>query len=132
MSVPREERSLEHFPWLLCFAFMGATLWLWPKDSTKTAKSGQLKPVGEVTETSQSFCGFKSAAQSEPVTTPGQQAIAGEIALEAKGWVVPRHQILVSPKVSGMVMQLNVEEGKLVKKEERAGCPRKHRIHRRP
>jgi HlyD family secretion protein len=40
----------------------------------------------------------------------------GEIALESKGYIVPAHQILVSPKVSGMIMQLDLEEGRRVKK----------------
>ena len=38
------------------------------------------------------------------------------MALESKGYIVPAHQILVSPKVSGMILQLNVEEGKPVTK----------------
>jgi multidrug resistance efflux pump len=43
-------------------------------------------------------------------------AAPGEIALEAKGYIVPRQQILVSPKVSGMILTLDVEEGRRVKK----------------
>src|SRR5262249_39790808 len=39
-----------------------------------------------------------------------------EIALEAKGYVIPISKIQVSPKVSGMVMKLFIEEGKAVKK----------------
>jgi multidrug resistance efflux pump len=58
-----------------------------------------------------------------PATVPASQAArntstpaAGEIALEAKGYIVPRQQILVSPKVSGMILTLDVEEGRRVKK----------------
>ncbi len=36
---------------------------------------------------------------------------ASRIALESKGYIIPAHQILVSPKVTGMVEKLNVEEG---------------------
>jgi multidrug resistance efflux pump len=43
-------------------------------------------------------------------------AAAGDIALEAKGYIVPRQQILVSPKVSGMIVKLDVEEGRRVNK----------------
>ena len=42
----------------------------------------------------------------------------GDIALEAKGYIVPAHQILVSPKVSGMIVKLNIEEGRRVGKGE--------------
>src|SRR5262249_6149715 len=34
--------------------------------------------------------------------------------LQSKGYVVPARQVLVSPKVSGMVVYLNIEEGRLV------------------
>jgi len=58
-----------------------------------------------------------TTAQRPPATeTPRSPAAAGEIALEAKGYIVPRQQILVSPKVSGMIVTLDVEEGRRVKK----------------
>jgi HlyD family secretion protein len=40
----------------------------------------------------------------------------GKILLESKGYLVPAHQILVSPKVQGMVVKLDIEEGRRVKK----------------
>lgn len=43
-------------------------------------------------------------------------AAPGEVVLEAKGYIIPRQQILVSPKVSGMILQLDVEEGRRVAK----------------
>ncbi len=43
---------------------------------------------------------------------------AGELVLEYKGYIVPAHQILVSPKVNGMIMRLNIEEGRRVAKGE--------------
>jgi multidrug resistance efflux pump len=43
-------------------------------------------------------------------------AAKGDVMLEAKGYIVPAHQILVSPKVNGMIVQLNVEEGRRVAK----------------
>ncbi|MFO0885181.1 MAG: efflux RND transporter periplasmic adaptor subunit [Pirellulales bacterium] len=36
----------------------------------------------------------------------------GAIAYESKGYIVPAHQILVSPKSAGMIVSLNVEEGR--------------------
>ena len=47
-----------------------------------------------------------SSARAEPT---------GPIALESKGYIIPVHQIQVSPKVGGMVIELNIEEGMQVK-----------------
>ena len=38
--------------------------------------------------------------------------------LESKGYIIPARQILISPKVSGMIVKLDVEEGRRVKKDE--------------
>jgi HlyD family secretion protein len=40
---------------------------------------------------------------------PGTTAVAasGEVALQAKGYVIPAHQVQVSPKVGGMIVRLN-------------------------
>jgi multidrug resistance efflux pump len=43
-------------------------------------------------------------------------ASSGEVVLESKGYIIPAHQIQVSPKISGMVVKLDIEEGKRVKK----------------
>jgi len=104
-------------PWLLCFLFLGTTIRLWP------AGSQSIKPDKSPAKTAASASRSASPGSSSTApnvdtqsTTTGQQATAGEIALESKGWVVPRHQILVSPKVSGMIMELNIEEGRRVQK----------------
>jgi HlyD family secretion protein len=70
-----------------------------------------------------------SSAGSSSVETPRSLSPApaasslappakGEIALESKGYIVPAHQILVSPKVNGMIVKLNIEEGRRVAKGE--------------
>lgn len=52
-----------------------------------------------------------------PAIAPAVLAEAkGAIVLESKGYLVPAHQILVSPKVQGMVVKLDIEEGRRVKK----------------
>ena len=48
-------------------------------------------------------------------------ADSGQIALESKGYLIPAHQILVSPKVSGMVIKLFIEEGMRVEKGQVLG-----------
>jgi multidrug resistance efflux pump len=48
-------------------------------------------------------------------------ASVGEIALESKGYVIPAHQILVSPQVGGRLLRLFVEEGMRIKKDDLLG-----------
>jgi multidrug resistance efflux pump len=47
-------------------------------------------------------------------------AASGEVVLQAKGYVVPAHQVQLSPKVGGMIVKLNerFEEGQFFKKDE--------------
>jgi multidrug resistance efflux pump len=43
-------------------------------------------------------------------------ASSGDIALDSKGYIIPVQRILVSPKISGMIVRLHVLEGRHVKK----------------
>jgi multidrug resistance efflux pump len=51
-------------------------------------------------------------ALKPPASATSSATPQGEIALEAKGYIIPAHQSLVSPKVSGMIVELFIEEGK--------------------
>ena len=53
----------------------------------------------------------KSPAAAPDTKTEGA-ASSGDVVLESKGYIIPAHQIQVSPKVSGMVDELYIEEGK--------------------
>jgi HlyD family secretion protein len=44
------------------------------------------------------------------------RAPEGEVALESKGYIIPAHQILISPQVSGRIEKLIIEEGRRVQK----------------
>lgn len=57
----------------------------------------------------------ESTAGTKPVA-PAAEASSGGFALEAKGYIIPAHQILVSPKVNGMVVKLRITESQRVKK----------------
>src|SRR5690349_5939772 len=57
--------------------------------------------------------GDKSPSTNPAISPPANK---GDVVLEAKGYIVPAHQILVSPKVNGMIVKLNVEEGRRVTK----------------
>jgi multidrug resistance efflux pump len=48
----------------------------------------------------------------------GGQVASGDVVLERKGYITPAHLILVSPKVSGMIVKLNIEEGVHVQKDQ--------------
>ena len=52
------------------------------------------------------------ATKTAPASAKSSAIPKGEIALEAKGYIIPAHQSLVSPKVSGMIVELMIEEGK--------------------
>src|SRR5436309_2772700 len=60
-------------------------------------------------------------AAAEPgAPRPAAAAVApGAVALEAKGYLIPAHQLQVSPiEVSGRILKLNFEEGKHVQQDE--------------
>lgn len=66
-----------------------------------------------------SSTGSSTASTAVPASTTNANTPAapppGTVVLESKGYIIPAHQILVTPKVSGMVLRLNIEEGKRVK-----------------
>ena len=45
---------------------------------------------------------------------PASHKPSNPIALESRGYVIAKHQVLVSPQVSGRIMSLNIEEGRRV------------------
>lgn len=54
---------------------------------------------------------------SAPITSLKPAAgRAGSTAHEAQGYIIPAHQILVSPQVSGRIIELHIEEGRRVQK----------------
>src|SRR4051812_9737137 len=61
---------------------------------------------------------MRSTAAASPADSTASIASSGEIAHESKGYVVPAHQILVSPKVPGMITMLRIEEGQRVQKDD--------------
>jgi multidrug resistance efflux pump len=63
--------------------------------------------------------GSAAGAAAQPVTPTGSLAVAdsGDVVLESKGYIIPAHQIQVSPKVGGMVFDLFFKEGDKVAKD---------------
>jgi multidrug resistance efflux pump len=52
-----------------------------------------------------------------PAATASSSPKDGELALDAKGYIIPEQQILVSPQVSGRVIELNFDAGQRVEKD---------------
>src|SRR5260370_4765891 len=59
-----------------------------------------------------------STAILAPLCLAADEPNLGEIVLETKGYVLPANQVTVSPKVSGQIVELLIEEGKRVKAGE--------------
>jgi multidrug resistance efflux pump len=91
-------------PWVLCLVFLITSGYFAYEAYSRPAPP----PIPE---------DLKPVTSSEKGGS-AEMASSGEVALESKGWIIPVHRIQISPKVSGMVMKLNIEEGKRVKKGE--------------
>jgi multidrug resistance efflux pump len=93
-------------PWAICSVFATSTAvlgyMLWSRQPADPEK-----PPAGGTETQSA-----SAAASAPT------ASSGNVALDSKGYIMPVRQILVSPKISGMIVKSHILEGKHVKKGE--------------
>lgn len=105
--------------WLVLLAAVAAGGWAGYKfliqgDTTaatgaKPATSGS-NPNAAIPATSAS-----SPSGVQPAAVPSV-ASSGDIAHESKGYIIPAHQILISPKVPGMITALNIVEGQRVNK----------------
>ena len=99
--------------WFLCLLFATSTAVLAYMVAVRLPQQAARTDPSEVAETVEGGL---------PAGTPGGFA-TGEgnssgVVLEAKGYIVPARQILVSPEVSGRVIELQVVEGKRVAKGE--------------
>jgi multidrug resistance efflux pump len=95
-------------PWLLCVVLALAT-----------GAMGYLyatRPDGEKQKEADSA----QTAANNASSTKSDAAVAssGDVAVVRKGYIIAAHQILLSPKVSGVIEKLYIEEGKRVKKDD--------------
>jgi HlyD family secretion protein len=117
LRLPQESGSdgprLRWLPWILCLVLLCSTAalgYLLYVDKTTVASApgaaaGRDKVAGPAPD----------RAAKAPAAT---QATSGQVALEWTGYIIPAHQILVSPKVNGMVVKLRITESQRVKKGE--------------
>lgn len=89
-----------------------------PDETTADARPSTKAPANEPQEQSAS-----AAPRTSPANVPAKRSTSSgdEIVLESKGYIIPAHKILVSPKVSGMLVSLNIEEGMRVTKGDVLG-----------
>jgi multidrug resistance efflux pump len=100
--------------WLVALGLIGAVgagVYIYYPQFFKSPSSAKAAPEKSAS---------KTVATSPAAATPPavQAADSGGIALESKGYIIPTRQILVSPKISGMIVELNVIEGQRVKEGE--------------
>lgn len=102
-SAPTEASGSSKLAWFLCLVLACSTgYFAWYAHRTASALTAQIDA-------------HKSRPDSAalPPADPGassQPAAKGGVVLESKGYIVPAHQILVSPKVNGMVRYLRVHK----------------------
>jgi multidrug resistance efflux pump len=86
--------------------------------ATTTAEKPAAKPA-ESNAPSDQEAAADPPPDVKPATSSAKQR--GGIVLEAPGYITPAHRILVSPKVSGMLTELRIEEGMRVNKGDVLG-----------
>lgn len=124
-----EKRPLpSRLPWALCVVLVCSTLYFANRSQrpataveSTTAAPGQpdAAPPKDGAPANAVAPGGPAAPPGAPTATPpsaGTKVAPDQIALESKGYIVPAQQILVSPKVSGMLVSLNIVEGRRVAK----------------
>ena len=142
LKIAKEDRldnqkSDGRIPWLMALALGIACVWLAYRDDEIMAKFGFDRPSPDanktvvnadkavVTNSATPNASADSSAPSVPVAQSSNQSNSTErstspnpIALESRGYVIAKHQVLVSPQVSGRILSLNIEEGRRVVKGE--------------
>jgi HlyD family secretion protein len=100
-------------PWALCAILLPAVMWLgYLVVNAAPAKSASSSASAD-SPSAPSTSGETSAAANAKIATADKEQ---KVVLESKGYIIAAHQILVSPKVSGVCTRLNIEEGTRVKK----------------
>jgi multidrug resistance efflux pump len=136
LKIAKEDRldnqeSGSRFPWILSLILGVALLWLLYRDDKIMASLGFSRPsveaIGKPGSIAKSASGAVANApdRASSKTTPSasmqsqsptQTSSPNPIALESRGYVIAKHQVLVSPQVSGRIISLNIEEGRRVTK----------------
>jgi multidrug resistance efflux pump len=100
-------------PWTLCLLLAVSTAVLAYLVISQRRAATPAKP--EAAKPAPSPADHRDHASHGAPAVPAT-ASSGGFALESKGYIIPAHQILVSPKVGGMVVKLRIIESQRVKK----------------
>lgn len=127
LPAKSNQRAASPLPWilvLLCTGWAGYTTvggvipgvprWL-AHTPVQPATGTDADQPSNTTATSTTTA--KPAATANAAATPAA-APAGSIVLESKGYIIPEQQILVSPQVSGRVIEINFEAGQAITQGE--------------
>ncbi|MSR56151.1 MAG: HlyD family efflux transporter periplasmic adaptor subunit [Planctomycetaceae bacterium] len=99
-QTPARKGSGSMIPWLLCLALAVSTGYFAYLSSEPNRESGETA-LGSL---------VPKLADSSPGAQPVAVAGSGGVVLESKGYIVPTHKILLSPKVNGMVKYLRIQD----------------------
>jgi HlyD family secretion protein len=125
------QRSGSRFPWILSLILGIALLWLLYRDDKIMSSLGFSRPnadamskpgskpkspAGAVANASERASAKTTQTASKSATNSTKSSSPNPIALESRGYVIAKHQVLVSPQVSGRIISLNIEEGRRVTK----------------
>lgn len=127
---PPEPRSGSRVGWIVAAVLLlGLGYFAWSRISSEVVDDGTPTATApQAEETADAPDAPAPAAAQEPI--PAKPATAGPssasvpragIVLESPGYITPTHRILVSPKVSGMLVKLNIEEGMRMKEGDTLG-----------
>ena len=107
-TAPGKQTSLpaQLLPWGLCVILLGVTV-------AFGYYAYAIAPTKAAAEAEANATAAESVKTATPSTAAGEVASSGDVALEAKGYITPVHQIQVSPKVAGMLVYIDprLEEG---------------------
>jgi len=100
--------------WVLCAVLLATSLAVGA--AAFTARSKQATLQRDLDETVAKLSELETVRSAPRTGTGTKAAPAGKIALESKGYIIPEQQILVSPQVSGRIIELNFDAGQQVEK----------------
>ena len=126
------QRSGGWFPWILALVLAIVCLWLGYRDNSIMASLGFSRPALEsnsesiansvrskqdgVAKQDGAAPNLNASSEGNATENSAKPTASNPIALESRGYVIAKHQVLVSPQVSGRIMSLNIEEGRRVVK----------------
>jgi multidrug resistance efflux pump len=99
------------FPWILCLLLAAAGGYVGYRFYT-LQQVVDSEGYAQFKEKQEGALDARSGSSSASMLVAG----AGEVSLESKGYIIPVHEIEVSPKVSGQILKLHFKEGDIVQK----------------